>query len=118
MIEGSKNKGDWAEFYALVYLLAKRKIHSADKDLNQMPGYYFPIVKIMRDEKHISSGIINHMDYVLTQNHGIDVIEVYMDSTHMKSLTSQECQNEADLLLKDITAATGRQFTIPHGERF
>lgn len=118
MIEGSKNKGDWAEFYALVYLLAKRKINSADENLNQIPGYYFPIVKIMRDEKHIGTGIVNHMDYVLTQDHGIDVIEIYMDSTYMKSLTSQDCQNEADLLLTDITTAVGRQFTIQHGERF
>lgn len=118
MIKGSKNKGDWAEFYALVSLLAKRRINSADENLDSIPGYYFPIVKIMRDEKHISSGITNHMEYIISRNNGIDTIEIYMDSNYMKSLTCQDFQDEADRLLVDILAGQGRQFTIPHGEQF
>ena len=118
VIEGSKNKGDWAEFYALIYLLAKRRINSADENLNSIPGYYFPIVKISRDEKHIGSGITNHMDYVISQNNNVDTIEIYMDSTYVKSITSQECQDEAELLLPDIINGQGRQFDILHAERF
>ena len=120
MIEGSRNKGDWSEFYALVYLLAKSKINSADESLNAISGYYFPIIKIMRNERHKASGIINHMDFVVSSRCGVDVIEVYMDSVLMKVLPASDFQNEADALLVDIPLGTGPQgqFIIPHGERF
>ena len=120
MIEGSKNKGDWSEFYTLVYLLAKRRINSADENLNAINGYYFPIIKIMRDEKHKTTGVINHMDFVVSTSNGTDVIEVYMDSALMKTLNIQDFQNEADALLADIPLGTGPQgqFNIPHGEGF
>lgn len=118
MIKGSKNKGDWSEFYALVYLLAKRRLNSADENLNAIPGYYFPIIKIMRNERHIGTGVTNHIDFKVSTDNGIDTIEVHMDSSLMKTLTPQDFQLEADRLLEDIPNANGSQFTIPHGETF
>ena len=79
MIEGSKNKGDWGEFYALLYLLAKGKIYSADEHLNEISSYYFPIIRIMRDEKHKKTNITNHMDYVISTQNGIDTIQCHLD---------------------------------------
>lgn len=117
MINGSKNKGDWGEFYALLYLLAARKLHAADENLNEIANYYFPIIKIMRDEKRINN-VVNHMDYVLNNANGVDTVEIYMDSTLMRTMTSQEFKIEVDQLLVDIPAASGAQFTIPHGEEF
>lgn len=118
MITGSKNKGNWSEFYALVYLLAKRKLNAADENLNAITGYYFPIIKIMRDETHVNTGVTNHMDFVVTKDRGLDVIEVYMDSAPMKTIPSQDFQDEADALLVDIPLGKGRNFDIPHGENF
>lgn len=118
MIEGSKNKGDWGEFYALLYLLAKGKIYSADEHLNEISSYYFPIIRIMRDEKHKKTNITNHMDYVISTQNGIDTIDIYMDSRLMQTKTAQEFQDEVDKLSVDIPLGRGRQFTIPHGENF
>lgn len=118
MIEGSKNKGDWSEFYTLLYVLAKRKLNSADENLNAVPGYYFPVIKVMRNEAHKKSGNTNQMDYVLTIQNGTEIVEVYMDSVFMKSITSQDCQDEVDKLKVDIPNAKGRQFNINHGELF
>jgi hypothetical protein len=36
MIIGSKNKGDWSELYVLLYLLGRRKLYTADEQLNRM----------------------------------------------------------------------------------
>ncbi len=118
MIEGSKNKGDWGEFYALLYLLANGKIFAADEQLNEIADYYFPIIKVMRDEKHSVTKITNHMEYVVAARNGINTIEIYMDSQLMKTMNSQEFQDEVERLLVDIPAGQGPQFTIPHGERF
>lgn len=117
MIEGSKNKGDWGEFYALLYLLAKRRLNTADENLNEVPDYYFPIIKIMRDEKRRNNQI-NHIDYVLSGMPGVDTVEIYVDTQLMRTMTSQQFQEEVDRLVVDIPAGEGRQFTIPHGEQF
>jgi hypothetical protein len=117
MINGSKNKGDWGEFYALLYLLAKRKLYVADEKLNRVSNFYFPIIKILRDEKQNNE--IKHLDYVLSKDDdGIDVVEIYMNKNLMKTMTSQEFQDETDRLLADIPTAKESQFTIPHGEQF
>ena len=50
MIIGSKNKGDWSEFYVLLYLLGTRKLYTADEQLNKIENFCFPINKIMRND--------------------------------------------------------------------
>ena len=117
MIVGSKNKGDWGEFYALLYLLATRKLYTADENLNKIDDYFFPILKVMRDEKRQNKEV-NHIDYVLKELNGIDMVEIYVDSVLRRTMTSQEFREEAERLVVDIPAADGPQFTINHGEQF
>ena len=118
MIEGSKNKGDWGEFYAFLYLLAKQRVYSADERLNKIPDYYFPLIKIKRNEHHKATDITNRMDYVVASESGNKIVEIYKDTELVKTMTAQEFQDEVDLLVQDIPAANGRQFIIEHGEKF
>lgn len=110
MIIGSKNKGDWGEFYALVYLLGEQKLHASDVNLNRIPGFYFPILKIMRDEKATS-----HIDYILD---GGTTVEIWENSTLVRTMPAQDFKDEARDLCRDIPLGSGAQFTIPHGETF
>ena len=48
-----KNKGEWSEFYVLLKLLADGKIFNADKNVRKMSNIFFPIIKIIREERQI-----------------------------------------------------------------
>ena len=118
MIRGSKNKGNWSEFYVLVYLLANQRLYSADEHLVRIPDYYFPVLKIMRSEYHEETDITNQMDYVVTDPGDNCIIEIYKDSELLDTKPVHEFQAEAVLLARDIPLGVGRQFTIGHGEQF
>lgn len=111
MIIGSKNKGDWGEFYALVYLLGTQKLYASDSKLKRLASYYFPILKIERDE-----GENRHIDFVVDNNNAL--IEIYYNSKLVRKMTPQEFITEAELLCRDIPSASGRSFDIDHGEKF
>lgn len=114
MINGSKNKGDWSEFYALIYLLGTKRLFTADENLGKMDELFFPILKILKDEKQ-SDNSIRKIDFVINNN---DIIEVYVNSALSETRNVQEFIDEATALKSDIVNASGRQFVIPHGEVF
>ncbi len=114
MINGSKNKGDWGEFYALVYLLGLQKIYASDEHLNRIANYYFPILKVLRDER-VTRSVCKHMDYVIKGNTDI---EIYENSNLVGTIPAQDFIDEAERLKFDIVTGTGAQFNIPHGEEF
>ena len=45
------NKGEWSEIYVLLRLLADGRIYAADENLQRLENVYFPILKIIREEK-------------------------------------------------------------------
>ena len=45
------NKGEWSEIYVLLRLLADGKIYAADSEFNRLEDVYFPIIKIIREDK-------------------------------------------------------------------
>lgn len=45
------NKGEWSEIYVLLRLLADGKIYTADSELNKLENVYFPIIKIIREQR-------------------------------------------------------------------
>jgi len=106
---GSKNKGDWSEFYAMLYLLATKNLYTADVNLQRIEKYYFPINKIMRDDTEAY-----HADYVLN---GSDTVEIYLNGALAKKMSTQEFKDEVNLLYRDIPNGSG-SFSIPHGEDF
>lgn len=112
MINGSKNKGDWGEFYALVYLLGIQRLYASDVSLNKLENYYFPILKVFRDER-ISSHAKKHIDYVIDNDTRVEIFE---NDILLGSISAQELLDEAERLREDIPNGEGSQFTIPHGE--
>ena len=113
MLKGSNNKGDWSEFYALVYLLGLQKVYASDKHLKRLLNYYFPILKIYRDEKTTSSNT-KHMEYVVQDE---NTIGIYEDGNLLGTIGSQELLDAAEHLKTDILSASGNQIDIPHGEK-
>lgn len=57
MIAG--NKGEWSELYVLLYLLSHGRLDAADENLNVLNNVFFPILKIIREEKN------EHIEYVI-----------------------------------------------------
>ena len=114
MIYGSKNKGDWSEFYALLYLIGAKKLYTANEDLEKMDELFFPILKVLRNEKQ-NNNSIKRLDFVINDG---DLVEVYVDSVLTETRTTDEFAEEAAALCPDIVSATGAQFVIPHGEFF
>lgn len=114
MIYGSKNKGDWSEFYVLLYLLGKRKLYAADETLNKITTMFFPIRKIFREESNLLKNSTSKIKFSLTD---INSVELYVNNNLEKKLTSQEFLREAEHLLEDIRKGDG-SFDIPHGENF
>lgn len=47
----SGNRGEWSEIYTFFKLLADGKLHAANADLSLNPTSYYPIVKIIRQQK-------------------------------------------------------------------
>lgn len=45
------NKGEWSEIYVFLKLLSDGKLFAADKYLNKNPQLFYPIIKILREEK-------------------------------------------------------------------
>ena len=109
MIIGSKNKGDWSEFYVLLYLIGKRKLYAADERLNRLGTFNFPINKIMRKDLPDSN-----IDFILN---GIDTVRIYFNSELKREMSSQTFVNEAKELYNDIILGNG-SFDIPHAEEF
>lgn len=110
MIIGSKNKGDWSEFYALLYLIGQRVLYCADKDLNKLDNYYFPINKVIRAENEDRL-----VQYILNNSTSV---EINIGGEYVKTMSSDEFAQEARKLYKDLKRASGRSFDIPHGEEF
>ncbi len=50
----SGNRGEWSEIYTFFKLLADGKLHAANADLSLNPTSYYPIVKIIRQQKSFS----------------------------------------------------------------
>lgn len=118
MIIGSKNKGNWSEFYSLVYLLAKKKIIAADENLNAVEDYYFPVIKVMRNEKRHKTGKTDYIEFIISNCDGLDTIELYIDSEFIKKIPSKEFCEESKKLYEDIKKGEGSTINISHGEEF
>ncbi len=45
------NKGEWSEIYVLFKLIGEKKVYAGDADLNKIESLFYPIIKILRNEK-------------------------------------------------------------------
>lgn len=109
MLKGSKNKGDWSELYAMLYLLGTRDIYTADEKLDKIASLHFPISKVSRKDYKKCE-----VDFVLTSTDGV---EVYLNHSKYKDMVSSDFKAEADFLLPEIPSGS-KSFTVPRSEKF
>ena len=100
------NKGEWSEIYALFKLLSDRQLFAGDVDLNKVEEFFYPIIKIIRDE---SGG---HFEYEL--NGDLVIISGGEEKLRIPVETFTE---QATKLLAKIKGSTGA-FSIPEVETF
>lgn len=108
MITG--NKGEWSELYVLLQLLAKGKLYAADEYLNKLDDIYFPVLKILREDKKR-----NIIDYIVTDN---GVVELRKNNIFVKNIDQERIQKEADYLYYKILEGGDRTFQVKETEDF
>lgn len=105
MLKG--NKGEWSEVYAFCYLLNKKILRAADKNLNPTT-VYFPILKILRQE--LAGTILNYIPCDT-------FVEIYSGDTLLKTIDKNEFENIVSQLLEKIPLGN-RSFEIPETNDF
>lgn len=105
MITG--NKGEWSEVYALLKIIADKKLFAGDSDLNKIESLIFPIIKVLRDESNGTFEFSYENDLVLIKNN----VEEFR-------ISIIEFQEKANLLLIKLKEKTNATFEIPEIETF
>lgn len=101
------NKGEWSEVYVLFKLLGEKKVYAGDGNLCKMEELFYPILKILRDEK------TSHYEYSLED----DIVVVKEDGTEILRKSVIEFLSMANILLGIIKESRGA-FVVPKVEQF
>ena len=109
MLKG--NKGEWSEIYAFCYLLSSGILKAADKDLNPRPDFYFPILKILRQENE--EQLAYYPGYLGEKQE----IRIFNGDDLIMSFPRSELDNNIKILLDKIPDGS-RAFEIPEVEQF
>ena len=106
----SFNRGEWSEFYGLLYLLANPELRLVDSDLNDLNKSIFIIKTIILDSKLKLEYLINDDGNIL----------IYADKEYIQSFTRDEINKELSKLLNAILEHNERlgAFTILTSEEF
>ena len=104
-----KNKGEWSEFYVLLKLLADGKIFNADKNVRKMSNIFFPIIKIIREEKG------KQIDYNINSSNG--EVEIYYNMQPVKVIKNEQMQRMATYIYNEILRGNSRAFGIEDAEK-
>jgi hypothetical protein len=73
----SGNRGEWSEIYTFFKLLADGKLHAANADLTLNPSSYYPIVKIIRQQKGFTfEYVLDDININITKNDSQSVLRV------------------------------------------
>ena len=108
MIKG--NKGEWSELYVLLRLLAYGKIYAADDNVNKIDNVYFPILKILREEKQNS-----RTEYKISSDENV---EIYINDKKVKNIDRNELMQKSKYLYEKILEGSSRAFEIDEMECF
>jgi type II restriction enzyme len=100
----SGNRGEWSEIYTFFKLLADGKLHAANADLSLNTSSYYPIVKIIRQQKSFTfEYVLDDMNVSVTQDGGHSVERI---------IGRDEIENAITNLLSAITKASST-FEVP-----
>lgn len=103
----SGNKGEWSEVYVLLKLLADKKVFAGDKDLNHIKDLFYPIIKILRNERETN----------LNFEYDGDLILINANNESIK-IPISEFQQNSKILLNSLLAQKTSSFEIPEIEKF
>lgn len=92
------NKGEWSELYAFLRLLSQGRMYAANEHVERIDEVFYPILKIIREEM---PGEV--YDYRLDG----EVVVVENQSKRILTIDRKKLGEEADKLLKEITAHNG-----------
>lgn len=104
MISG--NKGEWSEIYALFKLLSDKKLVTGDSELNQVANLFYPIIRIIRNERG------HNFEYEITGD-----LVVITGGVEELRIPVSIFAAQAVKLLASIKGANGA-FTLPEIEDF
>lgn len=109
----SGNKGEWSEIYAFFYVLAYGKLDVADENLNAVPGEYYRILEILRNEAKSNNRYIRNTDviHVHLTNCKTGFIEQF-------DIRIDEFERNSKLLFNYLKTKKGRSFQFPDIESF
>ena len=101
------NKGEWSEMYAFLKLLGEKKLYSGDENLNRIEDLFYPIIKILRDEREAKYSYALTDDIVVVSENGVEILR--------KSI--QDFLDKAQELLA-IIKTHDKTFSAPEIETF
>jgi len=104
------NKGEWSEIYAFLRLLADGNLFAADEQLNRNEEIFFPILKIIREEKR---GI----SYEYCPDAKIGKVKIFLNDEQLECLPSSIFDEEARHLFAKITSGQSA-FEVTRTESF
>jgi type II restriction enzyme len=100
----SGNIGEWSEIYTFFKLLADGKLYAANADLSLDPTSYYPIVKIIRQQKDFTfEYLIDGTSISITKNLG---------TMPIRTISRKDFSDAAENLLSAIAVAQS-SFTVP-----
>lgn len=102
------NKGEWSEIYTFLKLLGEGKVYAGDQNLNKIQELFYPIIMILRQERHGS------FNYKLQNT---DVVIQTPERKELLRIPSSVFLEEAEKLLQAINENDGA-FAIPQIESF
>ncbi len=104
----SGNKGEWSEIYALFKLLGDMEVFTGDENLNKKKDLFYPVLKILREERGKSYEYnIENRDVVVMTEGGVEFLR----------LPVAEFRRQAERLFRQINANKG-VFSVPDTETF
>jgi len=103
------NKGEWSEIYVFLRLLAEGRLNAADANLHAIPDVYYPIIKILRQEKN------NNREYII--NGCIHIIDS-TTSAEILNLPIEQFVHQSKLLFNELKGASGPSFAFADIETF
>lgn len=112
------NKGEWSEIYVLLRLLADGRIYAADENLRRLEKVYFPILKIIREEKDKEKEKVETHEYDLKEQ---GKVQIFFNGNKLKEMETEEFSREANYLYHAIkTAKLGKAkaLSVPRTEGF
>ena len=106
----AKNKGEWSEIYALLYLLINNKLNIVDENLTVLNKNLFEVKKIFITQKK------KHIIFIVVK----DTIEVYINDKFITSLSKTEIKQYKEMLISAIKQKHSKKgaFDIQEMETF